>query len=538
MTKLLAAVDVGTSSARAGVFDARGGMLSRAEHPIAMNLPAPDHAEQNSALIWAACCAAVREARAIAGAAPGDIIGISFDATCSLVVRDGAGAPVTVSTGGGDHWDTVVWLDHRAQAEAAECTKSDHAVLSYLGGVMSPEMAIPKLMWLKRHLPRSWQRAGMIFDLTDFLTWMASGSSARSQCTLTSKWTYLAHEEPAWQGNFLAHMGLGDLIERAALPLRATPVGADLGPLTPEAAAALGLTTATRVAVGLIDAHAGALGVLGRYAGDGPTVERHLALIAGTSSCVMALSRAPRMTPGVWGPHLGAVVPDLWMNEGGQSVSGGLLDHICRVWGGGAEPSPALHNRICARIVELQAAAGGDLAPRLHVLPDFHGNRSPLADPAALGVISGLTLDASFDGLCRLYWRTAVAIALGLRHILEYLNDNGYEIDTLHVTGGQARTPLLVKLYADATRCRVVLPGAPDAVLLGTAMVAATGAGLYPSLEKAGHAMHQNGTILSPDPMTREIFDRDWRVFLEMHRQRRAIDTLLTESTVRPIRAE
>ena len=61
------------------------------------------------------------------------------------------------------------------------------------------------------------------------------------------------------------------------------------------------------------------------------------------------------------------------------------------------------------------------LRARLHVLPDFHGNRSPLADPHALGVISGLTLDSSFDALCRLYWRTCVAIAFGIRHILEMM---------------------------------------------------------------------------------------------------------------------
>ena len=79
--------------------------------------------------------------------------------------------------------------------------------------------------------------------------------------------------------------------------------------------------------------------------------------------------------------------------------------------------------RIAARVAELRAAEGDDLAARLHVLPDFHGNRSPLADPHAVGVVSGLTLDASFDSLCKLYWRTAVGIALGVRHVLEALNE-------------------------------------------------------------------------------------------------------------------
>ena len=117
----------------------------------------------------------------------------------------------------------------------------------------------------------------------------------------------------------------------------------------------------------------------------------------------------------------------------------------------------------------LRAEEGLDLAGRLHVLPDFHGNRSPLADPHALGVISGLTLDASFDSLCRLYWRTAVGIALGVRHILDTLNAGGFVIDTLHVTGGHTKNPLLMELYADAVGCTVVEPLADEAVLTGTA---------------------------------------------------------------------
>ena len=105
-------------------------------------------------------------------------------------------------------------------------------MLDYLGGVMSPEMATPKLMWLKRHLPDSWNEAGYLFDLTDFLTWRASGSLARSQCTLTCKWTYLAHEKTGWQQDFFEAVGLDDMLERGQLPGRASPVGSDLGPLT------------------------------------------------------------------------------------------------------------------------------------------------------------------------------------------------------------------------------------------------------------------------------------------------------------------
>ena len=322
------AVDVGTGSARAGIVDRTGRMLGRAEHPIAMNRPRPNHAEHDSEDIWAAVCHAVRAALENAGVAAESIAGISFDATCSLVVRNVDGGQVSVSTSGEKRWDTIVWLDHRALAEADECTASGHRVLDYLGGVMSPEMATPKLMWLKRHLPASWNEAGYLFDLTDFLTCRASGSIERSQCTLTCKWTYLAHEKPGWQQDFFARVRLEDMLERGQLPGRAKPVGFDLGPLTAQSARDLGLTERCRVATGVIDAYAGALGVLGGFASDPDGIERHLALIAGTSSCVMAMSSEPRSFPGGWGPYFGAALPDCWISEGGQSVTGALLDRV------------------------------------------------------------------------------------------------------------------------------------------------------------------------------------------------------------------
>ena len=97
--------------------------------------------------------------------------GISFDATCSLVALDRAGRPASVSTSDEARWNVVVWLDHRAIAEAQECTATGHRVLDFVGGTMSPEMEIPKLMWLKRHLPERWAalrpdpRSRRLFDL-------------------------------------------------------------------------------------------------------------------------------------------------------------------------------------------------------------------------------------------------------------------------------------------------------------------------------------------------------------------------------------
>lgn len=526
MRNLIVAVDIGTGSARAGVFDRSGSLLGRAEHPIAMRRPSADHAEHDSEDIWRAVCTAVRGACAIAGATADRIAAFGVDATCSLVVRDRAGRPLAVSGGTEARWDTIVWLDHRALEQADLCTATEHPVLAHSGRVMSPEMQMPKLMWLKRHRPEEWARAGYFFDLADFVTWRATGSNARSRCTMTAKWNYLSHEQAPWNASFLRAIGLEDVRERGALPEGTLPIGKAVGALTPAAAGELGLDPQCIVAAGLIDAYAGALGVLGPFAGEPETLERQLALIGGTSSCIVALAREKKFGFGIWGPYYEAVLPDLWLVEGGQSATGALLDHVVRAHSAGGEPSAENHARIIARIRELRELEGEAFAARLHVLPDFHGNRSPLADPHALGVISGLALDASFDGLCRLYWRTCVAIALGIRHILEKLGECGYPLDTLHATGGHGRNPLLMELYRDVTGCRLVVPRTDDAVLLGTAMAAGVAGGLHAALPAAGRDMYPGAQAFVPDPARKAGYDRDYRRFLALNRHRAELEAI------------
>ncbi|MCR9111264.1 MAG: hypothetical protein NXH94_20615 [Rhodobacteraceae bacterium] len=101
-------------------------------------------------------------------------------------------------------------FDHRATAQADRINATAHPVLQYVGGVISPEMQAPKLLWLKENCAEVFAGTRHFFDLTDSLTWKASGSTARSTCTVTCKWTYLAHED-RWDDSFFEAVGLGEL---------------------------------------------------------------------------------------------------------------------------------------------------------------------------------------------------------------------------------------------------------------------------------------------------------------------------------------
>ena len=531
-------VDVGTGSARAGVFTLEGGMLGSSARPIQTWRPQADFVEQSSEDIWQACVTCVREAVKASAIAPSQVKGIGFDATCSLVVLDADGQPLTVSPTGAHAQNVVVWMDHRATAEAQEINGHGHEVLKYIGGTMSPEMETPKLLWLKRHMPDTWRRMGRALDLPDFLTYRATACDVRSLCSAVCKWTYLGHEGSddtasvgAWDRSYFAAVGLEDLLENGARKIGhcMRPLGEPVGTgLTEEVAAALGLPPGTPVSTSVIDAHAGGIGVLGAGARDEGLWARRVALIGGTSSCHMAVSPAPAFIPGVWGPYFSAMVPGLWLNEGGQSATGALLDHVIDTHAAAATlrskaeaQGQTVYAVLNAAVEELAARASlahaALLTAHLHVLPYFHGNRSPRADPLLTGVVVGLRMRSSVEELALLYLATIQAIALGTRHIIETMNDKSYKIDTIMACGGGTKNPVWMQEHANATSCTVVLPQEPEAVLLGGAILGAVAGKAYGSVPEGMAAMSKAGVCVAPEASLRDFYARKYAVFLEMY---------------------
>ncbi|HXP98286.1 MAG TPA: FGGY-family carbohydrate kinase [Telmatospirillum sp.] len=532
MTDVVIGVDVGTGSARAGVFDLAGRSLGRASRTIQMWRPEADYVEQSSDNIWKAVCVSVREAMAEAGNNL-TVRGIGFDATCSLVVLDGNGKPVTVSPTANDEQNVIVWMDHRAIDQAQRINASGHDILRYVGNTISPEMETPKLLWLKEKMPSTWQRAAHFFDLPDFLTWKATGSTSRSLCSTVCKWTYLGHEG-RWDESYFRQIGLGELAEEGfkrigddVLPM-ATPVGRGL---SAEAAADFGLSAGIPVGTSIIDAHAGGIGVIGAAVDglrpDQRQLEQRLALIGGTSSCHMAVSAEAQFVPGVWGPYFSAMIPGLWLNEGGQSATGSLVDFIVRSHARGKELEAAAgkeghtvyeclnaHLDKIAQSHPFAAAVTRDL----HVLPYFHGNRSPRANPTLRGMISGQPLSDTAEDLARLYLATIQGIAYGTRHIIEAMNDKGYRIDTILACGGGTKNPVYLREHADATGCRLILAEEPEAVLLGSAILGAVAGGAFESVTAAMGAMTQSGTVIEPTGGTVKAYhDAKYKVFKRMY---------------------
>ena len=508
MRQAFIGVDVGTSSARAGVFDEKGMLLATARHPITVWHEAGSVVEQSSSEIWAACAASVRAAMAEAALPPSAVRGIGFDATCSLVVLDAGANPLTVSTSGEARRNVIVWMDHRAIAEARLVNETHDDVLRHVGGSISPEMEIPKLLWLKRHLPSSYRSAGHFFDLADYLSFRATGSTARSICTLACKWNFLAHER-RWSERYFERVGLGDLASDSYAKIGneivapGTPLGTGL---SKSAAQDFGLLEGTPVGASLIDAHAGGVGTIGgrEKSGDSVDICRRLAYIMGTSACIMATTSEPRFVPGVWGPYFSGMVPGFWLNEGGQSAAGAAIDHLIKSHPAYNEAVAAAHAQgveilefLERRIVSRSKSPGEAalFARDIHVLPEFLGNRSPFADPDSRAIVAGMDLDVDIDSMERLFVAGLCGLAYGLADVVEAFRSHGVDSDLMVISGGAGRSSLVRQIMADTTGLTVAVPDTQEPVLLGAAMLGAVAGNGCRSIGEAMGSMSAIGCL-------------------------------------------
>eukprot|EP00118_Oscarella_pearsei_P007584 m.37666 g.37666 ORF g.37666 m.37666 type:complete len:237 (+) comp32418_c0_seq4:1326-2036(+) len=221
------------------------------------------------------------------------------------------------------------------------------------------------------------------------------------------------------------------------------------------------------------------------------------------------------------------MVPGLWLNEGGQSATGKLIKHIIdshpasrSVEQAAAARGRSIFDELNGIISEISSKRGlkssALLTKDLHVLPDFHGNRSPLADPKQKGMIYGLTLASDADDLACLYLAVLQGIAHGTRHILDAMTAAGHSISTIFACGGDARNELFLQVHADVTGLPVVLAEGQESVLVGAAILGATAAGSFPSIEAAMKRMSTISRVIKPNQSVSMYYRQRHEVFLKM----------------------
>lgn len=346
---LVMGVDLGTESARVGLFDLNGKLVVTHAVPYETFFPAPGWAEQSPSDWWICLGQATREClsqlceKTSTSIGRHDIVGLCVDTTaCSVVALDKDFSPLR---------RCLLWCDARS---APQCKR----ILDIAGGdpaldvncagdgPLSAEWMVPKCLWIKENEPQVWDRAAVICEKQDFINYMLTGNMVASGCNVAARWHWNAEqacslgatEEHAGRPvTLLQRLSLQDLL--AKWPRTVVPMGGSVGSLTLAAAQHLGLAEYCddgggdgggsgsdragwrdiRVTQGGPDAYVGMLGL-------GCVREGQLALITGSSHLHLALcSESATRVAGVWGPYDGAPLQGLRFAEGGQSSSGSSL---------------------------------------------------------------------------------------------------------------------------------------------------------------------------------------------------------------------
>ena len=479
-------IDFGTESARVGVFDMAGQPLAFASQTYPLYHPQAGWAEQQPDEWWSALVTATRAAVEKSGVASEEIVGIGADCTsCTVVLMDENFAPLRPA---------VIWMDVRAADQARRLAETGHDALRYNGhSSVSAEWMPCKALWLKENEPETYNRAHYVGECIDWLTHRLTGEWVASINTTSIRW-YYDRNAGGWPTSFYEEIGLGDVLNK--FPPQVLDMGTVAGSLRADIAAELGLPAGIPVAEGGADAFVAMVGL-------NVLQPAKVAFITGSSHLNLGQSAKPFHAKGMFGAYTDAVVPGQYTVEGGQVSTGSVVkwfrDNFC-----GNEATIAMERGVDTYTILNELAANIPIGSEgLIVLDYWQGNRTPYVDPEARGIIRGLSLKHTTGHMFRAIME---GIAYGTEHILRTFRANDYQVKEMVAAGGPTKSPLWMQIHADVSNVPISFTAVPDAPMLGSAILGAVGAGVYPDMQAAAAQMVTVTDRIQPNREAHEAY--------------------------------
>lgn len=481
--ELLLGIDYGTESCRAALFDLTGRCVASEATGYALAHPRPGWAEQDPDEWWSALVSSVRGVLASADVSPDAVAGISVDATtCTVVALDS----------GGHHLrPAIMWMDVRASDQAERIGRSQHPARKYNGGgggAVSAEWLPSKLLWLKESEPEIYDAAAWIVDAPDWATYRLTG---RVTANINSAAVRGYHDRNlgGWPIAFYEEVGIDDAADKLAEDV--LDLGTTVEGLSRQAAEELGLRAGTPVAQGGGDAWVGQVGL-------GAVTPGRMALITGSSHVLIGQTEEEIHGDGFFGAYTDAVIRGQYTVEGGQVSTGSVLKWFKEHFFRDETEAEAKRREISAydvlneRIASLPPGSDG-----LIVCEYWQGNRTPYTDPLARGIIWGLSLHHTPE---HVYRAIQEGVCYGTAHNLRAMHTAGFEVSEMVAAGGFTNSPQLMQMQCDVSGVPITFTEVSEAVVLGGAILAAVGAGLFDSIGDAAQAMVHETHTIEPDP--------------------------------------
>jgi xylulokinase len=442
MTELVLGLDVGTSSSKGVLAAPDGTIVATAERAHGVSRPRQGWFEHDAdAVWWADVVALCRELTPRAGDALRGVC-VSGLGPC-LLAADADGAPLRPAI--------LYGIDTRAEREIADLTDryGAAAVLERGGSPLTSQAIGPKLLWLQRHEPKVWSGTRRLLMASSYAVQRLTGEYVLDHHSASQCDPLYDLEAKAW-----FHPWAQDIAPGLELPRLLWPAEV-AGEVTAAAADETGLPAGIPVAAGTIDAWAEATSVGVRRPGD-------LMLMYGTTMFLVEIVERARPTEQLW--STAGVQPGTDTLAAGMATSGALTAWFRDL------VELADYDRLFADAAEVPAGADG-----LVVLPYFAGERTPLFDPRARGVVAGLTLD---HGRGHLFRALLEATAYGVRHNVEAMAAAGEDASRIVAVGGGARSAQWPQIVTDVLQRPQALPRQTIGASYGDALMAAVATGM------------------------------------------------------------
>ena len=462
-------VDCGTSGLKALLAGEDGAPIASASRAYAPDRPKANWSEQNPAVWRAAMAGAIADLRSSAGPALDALKAIGFSGQMhGAVLVDASNVPVRPA---------ILHNDMRAAAEAAELDR-DHPHLAAVLGVKPMSGFIgPKLLWLSRHEPELRARIACVLAPKDYLRLELCGERATDMSDAAGAWL-LDEARRTWS-------------QEAAIACRAAPGwlprllegSAPAGKIRPAAAADFGVPRGAIVAAGGGDAAAGAVGL--------GAVDAGQAFISlGTATQLVVTTDRYLSAPERLVHSFAHALPERWYAMAAMLNGAGALAFAGRLLGASAEA------------LEREAADGYEGPGPLLFLPYLSGERTPLDDPDARGVLFGMNETTSRADVARAVME---GVAMTLAEARDCLEGAGARIGRVGLIGGGARSGLWTRMIAAATGFEVARMRAGE---IGPALGAARLARLAATGEPAEAVCRSPAIadVTQPDPKLADAF--------------------------------
>ncbi|MGO4690340.1 FGGY-family carbohydrate kinase [Glaciibacter sp. 2TAF33] len=470
-------VDIGTSSTKGILLDLAGRVLHSVvlEHDVSR--PRPGHVEMDGAIWWNEFVEIARELGEVSALTQQPIVsvGVSGMGPC-LLLGDEAGTPLRPAILYGVDTRSVVQIE-RLTAELG-----NDAIVERCGSALSSQAVGPKLAWVADNEPGVFAAARHLFMPASWLVWNLTGEytldhHSASQCTPLYDTAALEWHRP-W----------ADALRGAVELPRLAWAGEQAGVITDAAAEFTGLPAGVPVTIGTIDAWTEAVSVDAHHPGD-------LMLMYGTTLFLINTSPTRVTHPSLWGTV--GLAPGTWNFAAGMATSGAITSWMRSLFGE-------------ADYAELVAEAAAEPAGSrgLLMLPYFAGERTPLADPDARGVILGLTVEHKRGAL---YRAALEATAFGIRHNIDEMRAAGAVIDRIVAVGGGTQGTLWPQIVSDVTGLSQQLPTLTIGASFGAARLAAE------LVDADASGWNTAGIELLPRPENRVVYDELYRHFLALY---------------------